>query len=116
VPSTSRSGASDASSRKIRSGRASSRRSAGPATSSRRRSRSSRRNRTLRGSVSGGYPVSSHPRTPMAEKKRGQPPQHQKREPGLERDMTPRPQAAAPRREGIGKLEGKVALVTGGDS
>lgn len=52
----------------------------------------------------------------MAEKKRGQPPQHQKREPGLERDMTPRPQAAAPRREGIGKLEGKVALVTGGDS
>lgn len=52
----------------------------------------------------------------MAEKKRGQPPQHQNREPGLERDMTPQPRADAPRREGIGKLEGKVALVTGGDS
>lgn len=52
----------------------------------------------------------------MAEKKRGQPPQHQNREPGLERDMTPRPRAASPRHEGTGKLEGKVALVTGGDS
>jgi NAD(P)-dependent dehydrogenase (short-subunit alcohol dehydrogenase family) len=53
---------------------------------------------------------------PQKKKSDGQPPQHQERQPGLERDMTPRPEAADPRHRGTGKLAGKVALVTGGDS
>lgn len=43
------------------------------------------------------------------------PPQHQSR-PGLEAAMTPRPEYRAPRYNGSGKLAGKVALITGGDS
>jgi NAD(P)-dependent dehydrogenase (short-subunit alcohol dehydrogenase family) len=47
---------------------------------------------------------------------KGQPPQHQDRQPGLEKDMTPRPRASDPAHRGSGKLEGKAALITGGDS
>jgi NAD(P)-dependent dehydrogenase (short-subunit alcohol dehydrogenase family) len=36
--------------------------------------------------------------------------------PGLESDLNPRPQYQAPAYQGSGKLEGKVALITGGDS
>ena len=36
--------------------------------------------------------------------------------PGLESQLTPRPKYKAPDYEGSGKLKGKVALVTGGDS
>ena len=43
------------------------------------------------------------------------PAQHQER-PGLERELEPRPQYEAPHYRGAGKLEGKVALITGGDS
>jgi NAD(P)-dependent dehydrogenase (short-subunit alcohol dehydrogenase family) len=43
------------------------------------------------------------------------PPQEQDRQPGLESKMHPRPQFK-PRFEGSGRLEGKVALITGGDS
>ena len=43
------------------------------------------------------------------------PPQSQDRQPGLEGEMRPEPDAA-PRHPGSGRLEGKVALVTGGDS
>lgn len=43
------------------------------------------------------------------------PPQHQQK-PGLESKITPRPQYEAPLYRGSGKLEGKVALITGGDS
>ncbi len=43
------------------------------------------------------------------------PPQHQPR-PGLEARMTPRPRYEAPDYRGSGKLEGRVAIVTGGDS
>jgi NAD(P)-dependent dehydrogenase (short-subunit alcohol dehydrogenase family) len=43
------------------------------------------------------------------------PPQHL-RKPGLERDLRPRPQFRATDYRGSGKLDGKVALVTGGDS
>ena len=43
------------------------------------------------------------------------PRQHQKR-PGIEAEMTPRPEYRAPRYNGSGKLAGKVALITGGDS
>jgi NAD(P)-dependent dehydrogenase (short-subunit alcohol dehydrogenase family) len=43
------------------------------------------------------------------------PPQHQKK-PGIEAKLTPRPRFKAPDYRGLGKLEGKVALITGGDS
>src|SRR4030095_14096287 len=45
-----------------------------------------------------------------------QPPQHQDRQPGSEAAMTPRPKAEDPSYQGSGKLHGKVALITGGDS
>ncbi|WP_333872915.1 SDR family oxidoreductase [Methylobacter sp.] len=44
------------------------------------------------------------------------PPQHQERQPGLEKDMKPLPQSHDPHYRGSGKLKGKVALITGGDS
>jgi NAD(P)-dependent dehydrogenase (short-subunit alcohol dehydrogenase family) len=44
------------------------------------------------------------------------PPQHQARQPGVESKMRPRPQAEDPTYRGSGKLLGKVALITGGDS
>lgn len=44
------------------------------------------------------------------------PPQHQDRQPGTETDMSPRPQAEMRDYVGSGKLDGKIALVTGGDS
>lgn len=45
-----------------------------------------------------------------------QPPQHQDQRPGLQSEMTPQPQAQALEYRGSGKLNGKVALITGGDS
>jgi NAD(P)-dependent dehydrogenase (short-subunit alcohol dehydrogenase family) len=45
-----------------------------------------------------------------------QPPQHQDQRPGIESEMTPKPQADDPQHRGSGKLQNKVALVTGGDS
>jgi NAD(P)-dependent dehydrogenase (short-subunit alcohol dehydrogenase family) len=44
------------------------------------------------------------------------PPQTQDQQPGLETEMTPRPQAERHQQQGCGRLEGKVALITGGDS
>lgn len=44
------------------------------------------------------------------------PPQTQSRRPGRETKMTPRPKVALPEYKGSGKLAGKVALITGGDS
>jgi NAD(P)-dependent dehydrogenase (short-subunit alcohol dehydrogenase family) len=44
------------------------------------------------------------------------PPQEQSQQPGIEAKMTPRPEYAAPEYKAAGKLEGKVALITGGDS
>lgn len=44
-----------------------------------------------------------------------QPPQHQSRQPGIESEMDPRPKVARPEEAG-GRLRGKVALITGGDS
>lgn len=52
--------------------------------------------------------VRQHPRSPL-------PAQHQAK-PGLEFKMEPRPQYQAPGYRGAGKLERKVALITGGDS
>jgi hypothetical protein len=48
-------------------------------------------------------------------KKDGQPPQKQDHQPGRETEMVPKPDFE-PRYAGSGRLEGKVALVTGGDS
>jgi NAD(P)-dependent dehydrogenase (short-subunit alcohol dehydrogenase family) len=45
-----------------------------------------------------------------------QPPQHQDQQPGIESEMMPRPQAEDRGYQGSGKLRGKVALITGGDS
>ena len=42
--------------------------------------------------------------------------QQQERQPGIEAEMTPRPKAVDGRQRGSGKLVGKVALITGGDS
>ncbi len=44
------------------------------------------------------------------------PPQQQDQQPGIEAEMTPRPQADDPGYRGSGKLQGKAALITGGDS
>lgn len=44
------------------------------------------------------------------------PPQSQERQPALESEMTPKPQYDRPDYQGSGKLRGKVALITGGDS
>ena len=44
------------------------------------------------------------------------PPQHQKCQPGLEYIMMPRPISNNPYSRGSGKLQGKVAIITGGDS
>src|SRR4051812_8649288 len=44
------------------------------------------------------------------------PAQHQSRQPGQESEMSPRPQFVSPLYVGSGKLHGKVALITGGDS
>ncbi len=44
------------------------------------------------------------------------PPQQQERQPGIESEMVPRPQSDDPRFRGKKKLEGKAALITGGDS
>ena len=44
------------------------------------------------------------------------PAQHQQDQPGKETEMRPRPQFEAPEYRAAGKLEGKVALITGGDS
>jgi NAD(P)-dependent dehydrogenase (short-subunit alcohol dehydrogenase family) len=52
--------------------------------------------------------VQAEPRTPM-------PPQHQEK-PGVESKVSPKPKYEAPLYKGSDKLEGKVALITGGDS
>jgi NAD(P)-dependent dehydrogenase (short-subunit alcohol dehydrogenase family) len=47
--------------------------------------------------------------------KKQQPPQQQDQRPGLESEMAPRPKSD-PKHPGAGKLQGKVAVITGGDS
>ena len=49
-------------------------------------------------------------------KKQTLPEQKQQRQPGVETEMEPRPKSVNPDYKGSGKLEGKVAIVTGGDS
>ena len=52
----------------------------------------------------------------MPKQKKLQPPQHQRREPCCEHKMKPRPRAEDVKHRGSGKLQGKVAIITGGDS
>lgn len=44
------------------------------------------------------------------------PPQHQNHQPGIESEMNPRPVSVAPNYKPGGKLVGKTAIITGGDS
>jgi NAD(P)-dependent dehydrogenase (short-subunit alcohol dehydrogenase family) len=52
----------------------------------------------------------------MPEKEQTLPPQTQSQQPGREHEMTPCPQADDPHYLGSGKLQNRVALITGGDS
>lgn len=54
----------------------------------------------------------------MANRKQPKPPfpEQKQEKPGIEAEMTPKPEYEAPEYKAAGKLEGKVALVTGGDS
>jgi NAD(P)-dependent dehydrogenase (short-subunit alcohol dehydrogenase family) len=52
----------------------------------------------------------------QSQKSSGKLPPQQQEKPGIESKMTPRPQYKAPEYRAAGKLEGKVALITGGDS
>ena len=52
----------------------------------------------------------------VQEKEQQRPPQHQDQQPGMEYKLTPLPQAEDASYRGSGKLSGKVALITGGDS
>lgn len=54
------------------------------------------------------HQTGDRPESPMPE-------QHQPR-PGIESEIEPRPQYLAPNYKGAGKLDGKAALITGGDS
>jgi NAD(P)-dependent dehydrogenase (short-subunit alcohol dehydrogenase family) len=49
-------------------------------------------------------------------KKKLRPEQTQRRRPGIEKEMTPRPEAEKDEYRGSGKLAGRVALISGGDS
>ncbi|MFS0778982.1 SDR family oxidoreductase [Neobacillus sp. 3P2-tot-E-2] len=44
------------------------------------------------------------------------PPQHQNRQPGIESEMNPRPVSVGQNYKSAGKLAGKTAIITGGDS
>ncbi|WP_462408951.1 SDR family oxidoreductase [Neobacillus sp. Marseille-QA0830] len=50
------------------------------------------------------------------QKKQSFPPQHQNRQPGIESEMNPRPLSDGPAYKAAGKLAGKTAIITGGDS
>ncbi len=52
----------------------------------------------------------------MPKEKKLQPPQHQRQQPGREHKMKPQPRAEGEKYRGSGKLQDKVAIITGGDS
>lgn len=52
----------------------------------------------------------------MPKEKNLQPPQHQRQQSGREHKMKPRPRAEDEKHRGSGKLQDKVAIITGGDS
>lgn len=53
---------------------------------------------------------------PEEQKKETLPPQQQDQRPGHESEMEPKPDETRPAYKGSGKLEGKAAIITGGDS
>jgi len=52
----------------------------------------------------------------MPKENKIRPPQHQRRQPGRQYKMRPQPRSGAREYIGCGKLRGKIALITGGDS
>jgi NAD(P)-dependent dehydrogenase (short-subunit alcohol dehydrogenase family) len=60
-------------------------------------------------------PTSSEPTAPRSEPTPPYPEQHLEK-PGIESQLEPRPEYAAPEYRAAGKLQGKTALITGGDS
>jgi len=52
----------------------------------------------------------------MENKPTSLPPQHQEQQPGIEKEMTPKPEFIRENYKGSDKLQSKVALITGGDS
>jgi len=54
--------------------------------------------------------------TPAPQRPASFPPQHQDRRPGLEAAMHPAPESVSPIYKAAGKLMGKTAIITGGDS
>jgi NAD(P)-dependent dehydrogenase (short-subunit alcohol dehydrogenase family) len=48
--------------------------------------------------------------------KQTMPPQHQNMQPGIESEMNPKPDSKDAKYKGSGKLQGKIAIITGGDS
>jgi NAD(P)-dependent dehydrogenase (short-subunit alcohol dehydrogenase family) len=52
----------------------------------------------------------------MPKEKKLQPPQHQDQQPGREHKMQPKPKAEDEKHHGSGKLQAKIAIITGGDS
>jgi len=52
----------------------------------------------------------------VSEQEQSFPPQHQEHQPGIQAEMTPKPQAEAKSYKAAGKLEGKAAIISGGDS
>src|SRR4051812_10120129 len=77
-------------------------------------SRSGRRSQDSNGSARRARSRTNEPPLMQAEPKNAFPPQHQDA-PGLESRLQPRPRWEAARYRAAGKLEGKVALITGGD-
>lgn len=55
-------------------------------------------------------PAKPQPKKPV------RPKQKQNRRPGIEAEMKPQPEASRPKPDGAGKLDGQVAIITGGDS
>lgn len=53
---------------------------------------------------------------PQEQQKQTLPPQHQDHRPGTESEMHPKPEFESNEYKAAGKLQGKVALITGGDS
>jgi hypothetical protein len=47
----------------------------------------------------------------MPNKKTQRPPQHQSRQPGLDKPMTPQPESHDPEQPGCGKLTARVAFI-----
>jgi NAD(P)-dependent dehydrogenase (short-subunit alcohol dehydrogenase family) len=52
----------------------------------------------------------------MPKNPKSKPPQKQEEQPGREYEMSPRPESEPPSEKSAGKLDGKVALISGGDS